>query len=155
MSAPILAEWEDLATQRIYEMLCDDLLEKPSEEHWEGYVSRWICGEFISPLRERIAALEAKLAEAQWKPIKPESLPKIGDEALRIYVSYSGLSYQMVQSITPLMCVDFDHCKQAGWVFYRALNAPEHPRADCEGCGDSSCPCNLSINPPCLKEAAQ
>lgn len=97
---------------------------------------------------DKVAALEAKLAALEWTEITPESLPKVGDEALSIYVSYSGICYKMVQSITPLMCVDFPSCKGAGWVFYRAINCPEHPRADCEGCGDLSCPCNILTTPP-------
>lgn len=46
-STPKLAEWEDERVQLAYRILCDNLANKPGDEHWEGYCARWIVGELV------------------------------------------------------------------------------------------------------------
>ena len=74
--------------------------------------------------RAEIATLEAQLAEAkeraEWRPITPDSLPKVGDEVLRISDNGIVWVYSAVKNYK-----SFDEAIALMDTHYRPINPPE------------------------------
>lgn len=88
----------------------------------EGYGSNssWA----ISDLCRAVSELTAQVQELQWKPITPESVPKVGDELLGKHEQLM----KMPEGYAPIipMIEDFTF---AGWTHYRPITPPAPSRA--------------------------
>ena len=71
---------------------------------------------------ERIALAESQLAALLWRPITPESLPKVGDEVTRNFKD----GYWEVAAVADFLGVmAFLNFKAGEWTHYRPINPPQ------------------------------
>lgn len=84
-----------------------------SDENWEPYL---LC-------RDCIAELESRLAALDWRPITPESLPKVGDE---LYSPVSKMVMRLPEGYAPMIPMPNDFIF-AGWTHFRPINDPQEP----------------------------
>jgi hypothetical protein len=92
-------------------------------------LAEMVHGYVTDEYKERIAALESELAECEariedldWRPITPESVPKIGDEVASKHFSF-------VEPSENLERLDFEYVEGQGFYWYRPINPPSHEPA--------------------------
>lgn len=75
--------------------------------------------ERIAALEEALAAANRKLTALEWKEIKPDSLPKVGDE---VYRQNERTWDKVVKEVRKMY--GSHHWQERRWTHYRPINAP-------------------------------
>lgn len=68
--------------------------------------------------------LEGRLAQAQWKPITAENLPKIGDELLSVWTD-GVMDVEVVRKALPTTFEEWKEFTTGSKAYYRPINPPK------------------------------